>query len=366
MSRPTQARRPQPRRSTKKPMLVMAAGLMLLVGAAWLGLWQHGRGRTLTGAVMAKPAADVTASAPAETAPVGPPRLIDGVYAVTKEPPAESPYLAVIIDNHPDARPQNGLNAASVVYEAPVEAGITRLLAIYPSGAGVAQIGPVRSVRPYFIDWAAEYGAVLAHVGGSPAALDRLKNGSDTVTDLNEFWNGANFWRAADRTAPHNAYTSNALLEKAAARKDAEARKLNTWRFKDDAPPAERPAESDLNVASKVAGYEVRWHYLPDRNAYERYQGGRRQQDEAGPVLARNVVVLLTKVAVIDATGRRSIQTTGEGQAVFALDGQTYRGTWRKASPAGRTRLYDVSGTELRLNRGMTWIEVVPDNTEVQ
>lgn len=345
----------------------MTSGLLLLVGAAGVGLWQHGRSQAADGLVASGPAEAGVTSAPAETsAPIGPPRLIDGVYAAVTDPPAEAPYLAVIIDNHPEARPQSGLNAASVVYEAPVEAGITRFLAIYPSGADVKQIGPVRSVRPYYIDWAAEYGAVLTHVGGSPAALARLKNGDDTVTDLNEFWNGANFWRATDRSAPHNTYTSNALLEKAAARKDAEARQLNSWRFKDDAPLSDRPAEGSLTIAIKAAGYEVRWHYRPDQNAYERFQGGRLREDEAGAVLARNIVVQLTQVTVIDAVGRRRLQTTGEGPAVFALDGQTYRGTWRKASPAGRTRFYDASGTELRLNRGTTWIEVVSDNTEVQ
>jgi hypothetical protein len=366
MQRPAEIRRAGTRRPSKAPLAVMVVGIAVLFGAAWLGMRQYDgakQGREGTASAPVPAAAAEVASAPV---PQGPARLIDGVFAAVPEPPAESPYLAVIIDNHTEARPASGLNAASVVYEAPAEAGITRLLAIYPSGAGVAQVGPVRSVRPYFIDWASEYGALLAHVGGSPEALARLKADSDPVTDLNEFWNGANFWRATDRSAPHNAYTSSALLEKAAARKDATAKQLASWRFKDDAPAADRPTEAVLRIGSKARGYEVQWRYQPAGNAFERLQGGVLQRDGGQAVMARNIVVVLTKVTVLDDVGRRRIQTTGEGSAVFALDGQTYRGTWRKSGVAARTRFYDASGTELRLNRGVTWIEVVPDNTEVQ
>lgn len=343
----------------------MSCGLVALFASAWLGMRQFAA-RTAGEGMASAPLSGAPSEVASAPAPQGPARMIDGVFSAVPEPPAEAPYLAVIIDNHAEARPASGLNAASVVYEAPAEAGITRLLAIYPSGAGVAQVGPVRSVRPYYIDWAAEYGALLAHVGGSPEALARLKADRDPVTDLNEFWNGANFWRSSDRRAPHNTYTSSVLLEKAAARKDASAKQLASWRFKDDVPAAERPAEASLLVGSKASGYEVKWRYVPADNAYERIQGGVLQRDGGEAVMARNIVVQLTKVTVIDDVGRRRIQTTGEGQAVFALDGQTYRGTWRKASAAARTRFYDASGTELRLNRGVTWIEVVPDNTEVK
>ena len=81
------------------------------------------------------------------------------------------PPVAVMVDNHPGARPQSGLNQACLVFEAPVEGGITRFMAVYGHGQEVPKIGPVRSIRPYFVRLAKSLGAVLAHCGGSYRGL---------------------------------------------------------------------------------------------------------------------------------------------------------------------------------------------------
>lgn len=360
------------RRSAGGPRLlgfifIILGGLAITAAAALLGSWWRDRRLSST---PARPA--TTANAPAggteapATAPASAPvalRLIDNEPLAAAA--TEAPYFAVVIDNIVEARPAAGLSAASVVYEAPVEAGITRFLAIFPSDAAVDQIGPVRSARPYFIDWASEYGALFAHVGGSPEALDILKNGT-AVTDLNEFWNGARFWRSSDRHAPHNTYTSTTLLA-AAASKGARALTLKPWLFKDDAAAADRPASGSLTVGAKDGDYAVRWEYDRAKNAYRRYQGGKVQDDAVSgqPIEAKNVVVQLTKVSILDEVGRRRIVTLGEGDAVIAVDGNAYHGTWRKTSNDGRTRFYDASGNEIRFNAGATWIEVVPEGTTI-
>lgn len=344
----------------------VVVGLLMLAAAALAGwrLFDGGRLASSGGTASAPVVAGDEDAVPEQ--PLGPPRAIDGVRGPEGEP-AEAPYFAVVIDNLSEARPAHGLNAASVVYEAPVESGITRFLAIVRSGASAEKIGPVRSARPYFIDWAAEYDAVLVHCGGSPESLGILKAGAG-VTDLNEFWNGARFWRAEDRLAPHNVYTSSELLEKFAVARELEPDPLAAWRFKSDAALDDRPDDvADLIVSGRTFAYTVRWAYDREQNAYRRYQGGAPQEDAARgePVMAKNVVIQLTAVSVIDEIGRRKIATSGEGEALMALDGNTYRGTWRRAGSGGRTRFYDASGTEVRLNAGTTWIEVVPKETEI-
>ena len=103
-------------------------------------------------------------------------RILDGVYLSDGE--SEKYPVAVMIDNKYEARPWSGLSYAGLVFEAPVEGGITRFLAVYSSSREIKKIGPVRSIRPYYLDWASGYGALMAHIGGSPAALADIANNS--------------------------------------------------------------------------------------------------------------------------------------------------------------------------------------------
>ena len=112
-------------------------------------------------------------------------RKIDGVMVPSGE---ENNFLiALMIDNHSDARPPSGLSKAHLVFEAEVEGGITRIMGIFSSGQDLEEIGPIRSARPYFVDWARELSALYAHVGGSPDALVKIQQ--DKIFDINEFFN---------------------------------------------------------------------------------------------------------------------------------------------------------------------------------
>src|SRR5581483_7848643 len=123
---------------------------------------------------------------------------------------AARPVTGIMIENSDFARPQSGLQDAGVVYEAIAEAGITRFLALYQDSSP-QYIGPVRSLRPYYIDFAAPFQASIVHVGGSPDALSEVKSGG--FRNLDEFYNGDYFTRISARDAPHNVYTSFAELD---------------------------------------------------------------------------------------------------------------------------------------------------------
>ncbi len=111
-------------------------------------------------------------------------RYIDGVMVAPEF--EKSQLYGVMIDNFSTARPQFGLSAASLVYEAPAEGGVTRYLAFFSPDSAPSEIGPVRSARAYFLNWAKELGATFVHVGGSPDALEAAKR--IAKSDLNEFF----------------------------------------------------------------------------------------------------------------------------------------------------------------------------------
>jgi hypothetical protein len=288
-------------------------------------------------------------------------RAIDGLPVSLDA--VEPDYFAVMIDNIAEAHPESGVAKAALVIEAPVEGGITRLMAVYPADTVVERIGPVRSARPYYARWALEYGALYAHVGGSNEALDVIK--SIGVRDLNEFYNASSFWRDAKRAAPHNVYTSTERLAAAAAKR-GEPRPLDPWRYKLDATLDER-GDGVLVLEIKDYGQAgVAWVYERDLNAYRRVIAGEDDKDADGaPVLAKNVVVQFAPVAILDEVGRRRIQTEAGGEALVALDGRVIGGRWKKEPDGGRTRFYDAADNEIAFNAGTTWIEVVPTDTEV-
>jgi hypothetical protein len=238
----------------------------------------------------------------------------------------------------------------------------------------VKKIGPVRSARPYFLDWAAEFDAAYAHVGGSPEALTLLANGA--ARDLDEYSWGAFFWRDQARRAPHSTYTSTEFL-RLAAKKMTERREkaganitkkeIVSWEFKDDAGADERGGIALLTIEYPNIAYRVEWKYDKEANAYVRYQGGVAQKDADGAsIMAKNVLVQFADVRVIDDVGRRKIKTVGEGAALVFLDGAIQEAVWHKPSKGERS--YFTSNSKdlhVYMNRGITWIEVVPTGTTV-
>lgn len=293
--------------------------------------------------------------------PPGVPHPLTG--ELQKEERAELPRVAaVMIDNHFDAWPPSGLDQAFMVVEAPVEGGISRMLAFYYEDQEVEEIGPVRSARPYYLDWASELDALYVHVGGSPEALDLIATGS--TFDMNQYWWGDYFWRANDRFAPHNVMTtSENLFEFSVAREElgyAPERLYGTWEFKDRETLEPEVTTLELTFAEPV--YIIGWEFDVDSGAYLRDQYYQpHETGEGEQISAHNVVVIETDVEVIDSVGRRSLRTTGEGDGYVFQDGQQIGIRWEKSSASERLRFYHVdSGEEVVMNAGRTWIEVLP------
>lgn len=294
------------------------------------------------------------------------PRALDGVLV----PPAESNLrpLAVMIENHFDAWPQAGLADAQLVYEAVTEGAISRFLAIFSAEQPGETIGPVRSARPYFIDFAEEVGALYVHSGGSDAALAKAKQ-STAIDDLNEFWAGRFFWRSPSRNAPHNLYTSTTLLRAALDAYDLPtAGSVPPWQFTDTAalPTAAAQASSIAFNYSPSPTYQVTWHYDAAAGGYVRWQSGAEHLMADGRrIVAQNIIFQFTATQTLDAIGRKAITTRGSGEAWILQAGRLDYGRWAKGATDQRTRFTDSTGAPVQFLRGTTWVEVVPIGTVV-
>lgn len=272
--------------------------------------------------------------------------------------------FGVMIENSADAWPLAGLEEASLVIEAPVEGNIPRFIVFFSELDRTEKIGPVRSARPYYIDWNDELDAIYAHVGGSPEALDLIRNYG--TLDLNEFYQGEYYYRWGRRFAPHNAYTTMDDLRASVDELSPGEPEYASWKFVD--APEQAAGTKSLTVDwTNGTTYDVDWKFDAATRMYMRDQGGTNAFTESGvPVAANNVVVMEANVAVVDAVGRRHIDTIGSGKAYIAQNGEVTIGTWKKEERTDRLRFYDATGAEVNMIAGKTWIEVLPSLSQVQ
>jgi hypothetical protein len=272
----------------------------------------------------------------------------------------QQPVTAIMIENSPDARPQSGLKGAGVVYEAIAEGGITRFLALYQE-TKPQLIGPVRSLRLYYVDWLAPFNPSVAHVGGSARALQIIRNGS--YRDIDQFFNPGTYWRATDRWAPHNVYTSFKNIDALNKSKGYTSSKFAAWP-RTDGEPATKPNAKKINVTISGPTFDSVYVYDKKINAYKRSQGGAPHTDrEKGRITPRVVIALYTtENTVLEDGYRESIKTHGSGKAFIFQGGKVTKATWKKKDRKGQLQFVDAEGNAIKLFRGQTWITAVPTN----
>jgi hypothetical protein len=258
------------------------------------------------------------------------------------------------------------LSQARVVYEVPVEGGITRFFTLFDVNDQVAKVGPVRSSRPYFLDWLAEYGNTSYwHSGGSKEALDLIKQFN--IWDVNEFYFGPYFWRSDDREAPHNLYTSSDKWQKLVLGTSHEETDWRGWLFSPELPNDFTTTDVDSLQIKYESNYLVGWVYDKEKQRYIRKQNDKLINDQSGSsVVADTIIVQVVEIEVVDDEGRKKITTTGKGDARIIRDEKMVRGYWQKDARTNRTRFYDIGGREIPLKPGKIWIQMIPANTQME
>jgi hypothetical protein len=340
---------------------VIAAGLVVFC-AACLGVYYFTQPKS-------SPSLDISRHPKKVVKPITIASPLTGVQVDPKL--AGRPVTGIMIENSDFARPQSGLQAAGVVYEAIAEAGITRFLALFQESAP-GYIGPVRSLRPYYIDYAAPYQASIVHVGGSPDALKEVRSGD--FRDLDQFFNSGAFWRISSRAAPHNVYTSFSKLDKLEKSKGYTKSEFVGWPRKADAKLA-TPTAKSIDLAISGPDYHVHYAYNSKSNSYLRSEGGdphyeitaSNKRVQISPKVVIALVVPLSN-GELDASGAyySNYRTSGSGVAYVFQDGGITKGTWTKEGTEGQLQLTDPDGHELKLNAGQTWVTLVSGTGQIK
>lgn len=340
----------------KKLSIVLAVGVVLVVAGgttAALYFLNH------------KPAAPVAVKqeAPKPTPKPAPVHYYSPLTGneVADQAATTQPVTAIMIENSPDARPQSGLKNSGVVFEAIAEGGITRFLALYQEQKPQL-IGPVRSVRMYYVDWLAAFNASVAHVGGSAAALTEVRNGN--YRDLDQFFNSGYYWRATDRYAPHNVYTSFAKLDALNAAKGYTSSTFTGFTRK-DSTASTTPNATSINVSISGPLYNSHYDYNKTTNTYDRSEAGAPHLDrEDGQISPRVVIVMnVDESTVMEDGWRQDIQAIGGGTAYIFQDGTVQQVSWKKVSKTSQITFTDSTGADVPLARGQTWITALPNGS---
>ncbi|MBI4022924.1 DUF3048 domain-containing protein [Candidatus Berkelbacteria bacterium] len=343
--------------------LILLSSIVLVVIGASLAAYQRYFASEPAPAAVTEGLLPTVTVAEAETRPSS----LDGT-SVSPELADQRP-LAVMIENHPDARPQAGLSEAGAVWEAMVEGGITRFMALY-APRSASKIGPVRSARTQYLHWAAGYKALYAHAGGSQGALALIPTLSGIV-DLPH--TAAYFHREPQPgiASEHTLFTSTSELYDFAKEKGASlTADFGEIRFSQDGALADRPASASVSVDFSTDSYKVDWTYDREKNHYTRSLAGSPHVDKVSgdQLTAKNIVVLVVERSFNPNTnqgkGEWTYVTEGAGKVYIFHEGIMSQGTWKKERKDTLLKLYYEHGEEIPLVAGATWYEVIPPDRE--
>lgn len=281
--------------------------------------------------------------------------------------------FAVMIDNDADySGPHAGLENAYLIYEIYVEGGSTRMMALFNPELMTDEqmeekIGPVRSSRHYFLDFALENNAIYAHCGFSPQAEAEIK--SRGVNNINGLYESAPFFRYSGYNSSwHNLYTSMDRLKTAAEGHNYSMTGECVLNFdKEISVPEEGAAATSVNIPYLIKG--VSYSFDEETGLYRRFKKGQEHQMQSGAVLtAENIIVLrMDNYDLNDGTnkGRQNLSDTGTGSGMYITGGKCQAITWKKANRDSVTKLYYENGDEVFLNPGVTFVQIVPSSMNV-
>ena len=279
--------------------------------------------------------------------------------------------FAIMIDNHEDAWPQAGLQDAYMVYEIIVEGGETRLMALF-KGANLEKIGPVRSARHYFIDYAMENDAIYVHFGQSPQAQSDIKKYS--INDINGIAeDGTTFWRVKDKYAPHNAVTSTEKLLKSAQNKkyrttSDETSVLNYVTDEVNLDNGE-PATEIIIPHSQLQ--DVEYYYDEENKVYERYARQEQQVDwdTEKPLTVKNIIITYCDNYTLSDTenkGRQGLKNIGTFDGYYITNGKAIPIKCIKEARDEKTIYQDLEGNVINVNDGNTFVHICPTDRKVE
>ncbi|PCJ17425.1 MAG: hypothetical protein COB02_13440 [Candidatus Cloacimonadota bacterium] len=275
--------------------------------------------------------------------------------------------FVVSLGNSRRARPQSGLSNAELVLEMPVEGGITRLIAYFGKNSDMSlPIGPVRSMRNYFLREVYHLRPFFIHCGGSPGSYrEKLELDFFTVDEIGGYMG---FFRDRKQKPPHNLYTS---LDKMAELAYSKHIKIGSPLKHLKTSKIGYPYKGKLIKAIHITYFEkyiVTHQFDVLTQNYVRYVNGVLLLDPATqrPSFSKNIIIQYVNVDTIDSVGRKHVDILGSGKAEIFIEGKRLKAKWKKIGLDSKTFYTDESNKEISLFHGNTWIHFVPNNKRIR
>ncbi len=301
------------------------------------------------------------------TEPPGPPSPVNGL-AVSDPELLDRRVLAVKVDNHPNARPQSGLQEADAVIELKVEGGITRFIALFHQSDS-AYLGPIRSGRPTDPTLIAPLDATFVISGASNWVLAKFRRRG--LPFLGE--SPPATFRISSRKAPHNLYGDTVKLRERADRAGFSDEPPDVPYFEFGPLPADADEATSLTF-DWAPGNRVTWNW--NGEGYERVVGGEVQEwlaadGRTGPLVFDTLVVLFGRPYTArpdrpsDGKAVPATDVVGTGRALVAAGGRIVEGRWERRRDTDPFRLTTADGAPLQVPPGKIWISVFPQTRQV-
>ncbi len=279
--------------------------------------------------------------------------------------------IAVMIDNNINALPHAGLNNAYAVYEIIVEGGESRLMALF-KGQNLSKIGPIRSSRHYFLDYALENDAIYVHFGWSPQAESDIKTlGINNLNGITQ--SSTDFWRVTDKKAPHNAVTSTENILKMCNTKGyrTTSNSKSPFNYTVDDVNLDNGENADIVTIPYSTVNSVRWEYNSESKKYTRYTRNKKETDwDTGEdVTFKNIIIEFIAHSDLndgENKGRQTMTTTGTKDGYYITNGKAIKIKCTKTSRSSKTIYRDLEGNEIQVNDGNTFVQICPINANVQ
>lgn len=266
--------------------------------------------------------------------------------------------FAVVLAQYPETMPLSSPSEADIVIEGPVAnaGGVSRLIAIFQCQEP-AEIGSIRSVRPYMADIALGYDTIFSSWGGCDAGIERIKEIGLDWLDARQNPGGA-FFRKKNIAAPHNGFTSFEGLKKASQSLGMrQENQFDGYQFqnKNEIIIEKNSQEIDINYH-----YPVKWVYESESGNYLRFWNNQKMIDRntSKQVTAKNIVLMKTTISSL-SEGVADVKVTGSGKALIYQGGKEINGTWKKENSRAKLTFFDESDNEIKFIPGQIWIEIV-------
>lgn len=293
--------------------------------------------------------------------------------------------IAVMIDNNIGNDRHAGLQESYINYEIIVEGGLTRIMAVFKD-KDVSLIGPVRSSRHYFLDYALESDVIYAHYGWSTYAQNDIK--SLGVNNINGLYDETPFWRDKTIAAPHNVFTSTEKLYAYAKQKNYNTTTTN-WKLlnyttdevnlnnpistttqvnpetgeKEKVPVTRDGLLTANSVVIPYSYYQTRsYTYDAERKVYLRFMNDTPHIDKSSgqQLYYKNIIIEQVRNSQLDSEGRQDLDTTGSGNGYYITNGYAVPIYWTKSSRSAKTIYTYSDGSEVEINDGNTFVQIMP------